>query len=1072
MQPLAGPIYRYPDGTATPGAFPRYYNGSWLINNRGSDNGFWKEVKMRQDNNQMLRVSDWLPYNGGVNPNAANSGLVIGTQFGPDGALYMSRYSVGCCRDGTNASQQNQIVKISFNVQDECITDTNAPNASATVTGQAYPDRPNTYVNTATLKLAATDSGCAGVKNIEYRQQGSTDWLPYTTDVVFNEAKTYTVEYRATDRKDNVAAVKTTTFEVLQINDTTPPVTSADASGNKDQRNYFIGSASFAITATDNEVGASGVHLVEYRTNGGAWTAYTAPVAFNTAGNYTVDYRATDKVNNTSAVKSTTFRILSGAGCTQARWDEFNGAALGSQWTASHAQRRFAGERVHARQRPAALPDGRLRARRRQRHDVRRPGELHRPGPRGAGHQLAGRDRVHGQVHGRLAEHRPDRLERGQQLLPLLDHAQPQRRQHLRRAVQGQPVLDRGRALAGRQQHHDRAEQDRRRSRSACATRAPTGPTRSCRSTASWLRPRSRWRTTPTSVAPPNFLNLDPTQGRRDAAGSRIGIITQSNFPGTAGTHAYAGVPGQVDVNYFRVTPDPIDCEAVAPATTATLDPAAPATGDTYDRAVKVNLSATDTGTNASGVENTEYRITTNGVAGEWTSKANTASESPFVSQVTVSSSGTHVVEFRSTDKAANTEETKSVTFKVNMPVCDRSDEFDGTEILPRWIRHTRNGGTPTTGPLAPTVSGGQLHLPTNDSRDRRRRRHVGRPDQLARPGPARPGHQLDGGDAVHRPVPGRLAEHRPRRLERGQQLHPFHAVAQPQQQRDLRRELQGQPGDDRGHACHGRRQPQHPGHEHRPGHDQDALHARERRQHHPGALPDRGAGVRGDHRLGRVPGPASFFDLNPSGGARRDAAGSRIGLIAQDNWPAGGTFPSNGVPAIAHVDYFRITPDTCPVAADQTAPTTTATAAPTAPNGTAGWYTSDVNVTLAGNDGANGSGVDRIEYKVNGGAFATYTAPIALTTTGTHVIEYRSIDKNNNIEATKTTTVKVDKAAPTSTATLEPATTPSLGPVTLTLAATDQAAGSGVAKLEYQVNTASPFGALGAAKVANAELE
>ncbi len=91
----------------------------------------------------------------------------------------------------------------------------------------------------------------------------------------------------------------------------------------------------------------------------------------------------------------------------------------------------------------------------------------------------------------------------------------------------------------------------------------------------------------------------------------------------------------------------------------------------------------------------------------------------------------------------------------------------------------------------------------------------------------------------------------------------------------------------------------------------------------------------------------------------RRDATGSRIGLIAQDNWPAGGTFPSNGVPAIAHVDYFRVTPDNCPMGADQTAPTTTATAAPTAPNGTAGWYTSDVNVTLAGNDGANGSGID-----------------------------------------------------------------------------------------------------------------
>ena len=104
---------------------------------------------MRKDNNQMLRVSDWLPYNSRRDPAAQNSSLVIGSQFGPDGALYMSRFSVGCCRSNTTAAQQNQIVKISFNVQDECLTDTNAPTASHEVTGQAYPDTPNTYVNTA-----------------------------------------------------------------------------------------------------------------------------------------------------------------------------------------------------------------------------------------------------------------------------------------------------------------------------------------------------------------------------------------------------------------------------------------------------------------------------------------------------------------------------------------------------------------------------------------------------------------------------------------------------------------------------------------------------------------------------------------------------------------------------------------------------------------------------------------------------------------------------------------------------------------------------------------------------------
>ena len=86
-----------------------------------------------------------------------------------------------------------------------------------------YPGVPDTYVNSASLKLTATDSGCAGVKSIEYREQGSTDWLPYTAAVDFTAAKKYTIEYRSTDKKDNVSAVKTATFEILAINDDDAP---------------------------------------------------------------------------------------------------------------------------------------------------------------------------------------------------------------------------------------------------------------------------------------------------------------------------------------------------------------------------------------------------------------------------------------------------------------------------------------------------------------------------------------------------------------------------------------------------------------------------------------------------------------------------------------------------------------------------------------------------------------------------------------------------------------------------------------------------------------------------------
>ena len=115
MQPIAGPIYRYDGSTATAGAFPRYYDGAWLINNRGAADGFWKEVRLRQDNNEMLRVNDWLPYNAAGTDNASLNSLVIGTQFGGDGALYMSRYAVGCCRNnnvGADADREDLVQRL------------------------------------------------------------------------------------------------------------------------------------------------------------------------------------------------------------------------------------------------------------------------------------------------------------------------------------------------------------------------------------------------------------------------------------------------------------------------------------------------------------------------------------------------------------------------------------------------------------------------------------------------------------------------------------------------------------------------------------------------------------------------------------------------------------------------------------------------------------------------------------------------------------------------------------------------------------------------------------------------
>ena len=99
---------------------------------------------------------------------------------------------------------------------------------------------------------------------------------------------------------------------------------------------------------------------------------------------------------------------------------------------------------------------------------------------------------------------------------------------------------------------------------------------------------------------------------------------------------------------YVRVKELDLD----APATTATLEPGAPdGDDDWYVSPVTVALEADDG--DGDGVASTEVKVDDG---------AFRAYDGP----VTVGDDGEHVVAFRSTDKAGNVEETKTVAFKVD----------------------------------------------------------------------------------------------------------------------------------------------------------------------------------------------------------------------------------------------------------------------------------------------------------------------------------------------------------------------------------------------------------------------
>ncbi|MEV6996433.1 family 16 glycoside hydrolase [Streptomyces sp. NPDC093982] len=92
--------------------------------------------------------------------------------------------------------------------------------------------------------------------------------------------------------------------------DTTAPQTSAHVSGTQNAQGQYVGSASVAVHATDEE-GGSGLDRTEYAVgDAGAWQPYTAPVVVDQVGDHKIRYRALDKAGNVSAEKSAEFTVV------------------------------------------------------------------------------------------------------------------------------------------------------------------------------------------------------------------------------------------------------------------------------------------------------------------------------------------------------------------------------------------------------------------------------------------------------------------------------------------------------------------------------------------------------------------------------------------------------------------------------------------------------------------------------------------------------------------------------------------------------------------------------------------
>jgi hypothetical protein len=95
----------------------------------------------------------------------------------------------------------------------------------------------------------------------------------------------------------------------------------------------------------------------------------------------------------------------------------------------------------------------------------------------------------------------------------------------------------------------------------------------------------------------------------------------------------------------------------------------------------------------------------------------------------------------------------------------------------------------------------------------------------------------------------------------------------------------------------------------------------------------------------------------------------------------------------------------------DKIAPVSSASVSPAASNGSNGWYTSTVAVSLSASD--NLSGVANTKYQVNNGAWITFTGSNPVFGEGIYKVGYRSTDPAGNVEQTQTIEFKIDITAP-----------------------------------------------------------
>ena len=459
----------------------------------------------------------------------------------------------------------------------------------------------------------------------------------------------------------------------------------------------------------------------------------------------------------------------------------------------------------------------------------------------------------------------------------------------------------------------------------------------------------------------------------------------------TAGTHTATLTVTYADdsTDTGEVTFEVIEAvDTTKPVTTATTDPADP----NGTKPVTVTLTATDAG--GTGVERTEYRVND----GQW---------QEYTGPFKRSEPDTYVVQYRSVDRANNTEDAKELTFTISViQNCepDLNDEFDGDALSEDWdvLRRDDTGLSLADGQLGLAMRAGDLIGDTATAKN------VVLKD--APDGPWVATVRLDVRSLTAEGQQAGLV------LWNGEDPNTFAKIMFIDKGANSRFEHVATREDVRT--------------------DDDIQIG-----------PDVAGAPREAYIRVRADGAGLYIPEFSLDGETWDAIAAPLEDLGDPDSIRFGVTAMSGADAAAAARflYFRVD------CSDRVAPVSTASVAPAQPDGEHGWYAAPPTVTLAADDGPGGVG--KIEYSIDGGPLRTYGGPFTIGQ-GTHEVEYFATDNaaEPNAEPRKAIGLRVDSAAPRTNATLDRSAGQN-GPVKVTLAAPDGAAGSGTVLTQYRVD-------------------